>query len=87
MLFRHALPGARIAVLESEPLGIGAVAQDHRIAALGDRAEHVGAQHEAIVHRDRHVPVDVHAVAGFAALLMRLVLAPGCSGADFAFAR
>ena len=69
MLFRHALPGARIAVLEGKPLGIGAVAQDHRIAAFGDGPEHVGAKNKAVVHGDRHVPVDAHAVAGFAALL------------------
>ena len=38
MLVRHALPGARIAVLEGKTLGVGAVAQDHRIAAFRDRA-------------------------------------------------
>ncbi len=37
-----------------------------------DRAKHVGAQHEAVVHRDRHVPVDAHAVADFAAMLVGL---------------
>ncbi len=43
--------------------------------AFGDRAKHVGAQHEAVIHRDRHVPIDAHAVARLAALLMRLVIA------------
>ena len=33
MLLDHALPGAGIAVLEGEALGVGAVAEDHRIAA------------------------------------------------------
>ena len=87
MLFRHALPGARIAVLEGKPLGIGAICQDHRIAAFGDRAEHVGAQDEPIVHGDRHVPVDAHAVAGFAALLDRLTVACDRRHAGFAFQR
>ena len=87
MLFRHALPGARIAVLESKSLGVRPVAQDHRIAAGGDRAEHVGAQHQAVIHRDRHVPIDAHAVARFAALLMGLVVARTRRHAGFAFKR
>ena len=70
MLLDHALPGARIALLEGEALGVGAVAQDHRIFAGLHRPEHVGAQHEAVVHLDRHVPIDVHAVAHLAARLM-----------------
>ena len=87
MLFRHALPGARIAVLEGKPLGVGAVAQDHRIAAFGDRAKHVGAQNKAVVHGDRHVPIDAHAVAGLAALLERLAVACDRRHAGFAFER
>jgi len=71
MFFHHALPGARIAVLEGETLGVRAVAQDHRIAAGGERVKHIGAQHKPVIHRDRHVPVDAHAVAHFAALPMR----------------
>ena len=87
MLFRHALPGAGVAVLEGEALGVGAVAQDHRIAALGDGAKHIGAQHEAVIHRDRHVPVDAHAVAALAARLMGFA-ATGCRRhARFAFER
>ena len=68
MLFHHALPRARIAVLEREAFGVGAVGEDDRMPVLLDGPEHVGAQHEAVVHRDRHVPVDAHAVAGFTAL-------------------
>jgi hypothetical protein len=83
MLFRHALPRARIAVLEGEALGVGAVAQDHRIAAVLDGTENIGAQHQAVVHRDRHVPIDAHAVAGLAALLVSLDRAH----ARFAFER
>src|SRR3954466_9363396 len=59
----HALPCARIAVLEREALRIGAVAQDHGVAAFLYRPKDVGAQHGAIVHLDRDVPVDAHAVA------------------------
>jgi hypothetical protein len=70
MLLDHALPGARIAFLEGEALGIGAVAQDHRILARFHRPKHIGAQHKAVVHGDRHVPIDVHAVAHLAARLM-----------------
>src|SRR5579863_7412420 len=70
MLSRHRFPGARIAILEGEALGVGAIAQEHRIAAFGDRAKYVGAQHQTVVHRDRGVPVYAHAVAGFAARLV-----------------
>ena len=87
MLVRHALPGARIAVLEGETLGIGPVAQDHRIVAVGDRTEHVGAQHEAVIHRDRHIPIDAHAVARFGAMLVGFVIARACRHAGFAFTR
>src|SRR6185312_3626376 len=44
----HSLPGARVAVLESEPLGVGPVAEDDRIAPLRLWPEHVGTQHEAV---------------------------------------
>src|SRR5499433_3492474 len=72
MLLRHALPRARIAILEREALGIGAVAQDHRIAAVLHRAKDVGAQHQAVVHVDRDVPIDAHAVAHLAAVFVGL---------------
>jgi hypothetical protein len=75
----HALPRARIAVLESEPFRVRAVAQDHGIAAFLYRPKDIGAQHEAIVHLDRDVPVDAHAVAHFAAMPMGL--ACRCLGA------
>jgi hypothetical protein len=72
---------------ESEPLGIRTVAQDHRITAFRDRAKHVGAQHLAVVHRDRGVPVDAHAVAGFAARLMGFAIPRRLRHARFAFKR
>src|SRR5499433_2184269 len=68
MLFGHALPRARIAILEREALGVGTVTQDHRIAAVLHRAEDVGAQHQTVVHLDRDVPIDAHAVAHLTAV-------------------
>ena len=71
MLVGHALPGARIAVLEGEVLGVGAVGEQHRIAAVLHRAVDVGAHDQAVVHGDRHVEVDAHAVADFGAFFER----------------
>jgi hypothetical protein len=34
--------------------------------AAADRTEHVGAQHDTVIHRDRRVPLDLHSVALFA---------------------
>src|SRR5262249_37931666 len=79
MPFGHALPRARIAVLEREALGVGTVAQDHRIAAVLHRAKDVGAQPRPVVHPDRDAPVDAHAAAPLAAMLVGL--APPCSRA------
>ena len=56
MLGDHALPRARVAVLEREALRVGAVGEDDRVAAVRRRAEHVGAQDEAVFHRDRRRP-------------------------------
>jgi hypothetical protein len=85
--FRHALPGARIAVLEGKPLGVRTIAQDNRAPPFGNRTKNIGAQHQAIIHRDRHVPVDPHAVAGFAALLKTAAVAGHGRHAGFALAR
>src|SRR3972149_1704915 len=57
------LPLHRVAVLEGEPLGVDAVRQDRRVPPLRDRPEDVGAEDETVVHRDRLVPRDPHAVA------------------------
>src|SRR3974390_2941664 len=63
MLLFHALPGGLVAVLEVQPLAVGSVAEDDRIASLLDWAKYVAAQHQAIVHGDGHVPINAHAVA------------------------
>src|SRR5262249_14133528 len=68
MLLHHAVPGGLVAVLEVQPLAIGAIAQDHRMAAGLDRAKNVAAQHQPVVCLDRHVPVDPHPRAGLAPL-------------------
>src|SRR5260370_40043127 len=70
MLLGHALPRGGIALLEGEALGIGPVAQDHRVASLGRRAEQIGAQYQPVIHGDRHVPIDAHAVARLALRLI-----------------
>src|SRR4029450_9176018 len=62
VVFDHLAPLVRIAVLISEALGVHPVAQDHRVLALVDRREQIGTEDEAVVHRDRLVPGDLHAV-------------------------
>ncbi len=62
----HALPGALVALLEGHPLAEGAIGHDHRILPVVVGPEHVGAQHDAVIHRDRCVPIDPHPVAHFA---------------------
>src|SRR5262249_32679236 len=63
VLGRHALPGAGIAVLEGEALGIGSIAQDDRATPILDRTEYVAAHDGAVVHGHGHVPIDAHAIA------------------------
>ena len=59
----HPLPGSLVAVLERQPFAERPVGEDDRVGAIAVRAEHVGAQHDAVVHRDRRIPVDPHSVA------------------------
>src|SRR5262249_35593110 len=68
LLLFHALPGSLVAVLEVQPLAIRAVAQENRVTSLLHRPEDVATKHQPVVHGDRHVPVDLHAVADFADL-------------------
>src|SRR5262249_9800495 len=90
MLFHHALPGSLVTVLEVQPLAIGAAAEDDGIAAFADWSEDVAAQHQAVVHRDRHVPIDLHPIAYLADLtvthsvLLRKISNIGCvSGSPY----
>src|SRR5260221_5143662 len=75
MLVGHALPRARIALLEGQSLGIGTVAQDHRIFAHLRGSKDIRPQHQSVIHCDRDIPVDVHAVTKSAARLLRLATA------------
>src|SRR5690348_10869496 len=71
VLVHHALPRARVALLERQALGVGTIAQDHRIAALSDGSKYIGLEHQPVVHPDFDVPIDPHAVAHFRARPMR----------------
>src|SRR5207237_8191782 len=73
MLRGHALPLVHITVLKAKPFRVGAVAEDDRILAVHDRVVDIGAKYEAVVHRDRHAPVDSHAVSYFRAMLHRVL--------------
>ena len=66
MLLGHAVPGAGVALLKGQTFGVGAVGQQDRVAPGVVGAVRVGAQHQPVVHRYRHIPVDPHAVAHFA---------------------
>ena len=47
------LPSGRVAILEGESLAIGTIGKDHRMPACGQRQEHIGPEHDAVVHWDR----------------------------------
>ena len=66
VLLHHAPPLVGVEILEVQPLGVGAVGQDHGVAPRGDGPEDVRPHHETVVHRDRHVPIDPHPVANLA---------------------
>src|SRR4029078_13689107 len=66
MLERHAIPRGLVAVFKMQPFAVWAVAQEDRIAAFLDRPEHVTSQHQTVVHGDRHIPIDLHAITDFA---------------------
>src|SRR6185295_11878799 len=60
VLARHDVPGGLVALLEGEALAVGTVAQQRRVLPFAVGPEHVGPQHQPIVHADGHVPVDLH---------------------------
>src|SRR5262249_54956354 len=71
MLFRHALPCARISVLKCEAFRVRSVAEDDGKLSVLHRAKNISAQYESVIHRDWHVPIDPHSVTDLGALLMR----------------
>src|SRR5262250_85895 len=65
MLLSHPLPLVRIAILKSKPLPVRTVTEDDRVLPIGDRPKDIGAQDQAVIHGDRPVPVNAHAVSYF----------------------
>src|SRR5262249_49526778 len=63
MVLDHLSPLVGVTLLIGETLGVDAVGEDDRIASVVDGPEHVGVEHEAVVHDDRLVPGNAHAVA------------------------
>src|SRR6185437_16918697 len=61
----QARPIALVLLLERSALGIRTVAEDHREAAFLRRPEDVRTKDHAVIHPDRNVPIDLHAVANF----------------------
>src|SRR5919202_1279220 len=73
----HDLPLAAVSHLEREAFAVRAIREEDGIAALLDRAEDVGPQHDAVIHGDGHLPIDAHVVRDdtlLAHLLAHLVL-------------
>src|SRR5204863_86872 len=62
VLARHDLPRRLVALLEGEALAVRPVAQQRRELAAHVRAEDIRAQLQPVVHADRYVPVDLHAL-------------------------
>ena len=62
----HALPCALVAFLEGEALAERAIGKNDRVLPVVVWSEDIGAQHDAVVHRDGRIPVDAHAVAHLA---------------------
>src|SRR3954447_13637420 len=71
----HDPPLVGVALLEMQALRVRAVAEDHRMRLGVVRTEDVRAEHEAVVHHDRHVPFDDHAVTALDTLSGRMRLA------------
>ena len=66
MLLAHQAPLEAVEVFEMQPLAVGPVSHDDGVLAIGHGAVDVAAQDQAVIHGDRHVPVDLHAITHFA---------------------
>src|SRR5215510_14975757 len=73
MLRDHELPLVRVAILKGKPLRVRTVTQYDWILSIRDRPEDIGVQNKAVVHLDRHVPIDAHAVPYFRLLLHHIL--------------
>ena len=81
VLGRHPPPLIGVPFLEGEAFCIGAVAQDHGILAFLRRTVNIRPKHQAIIHRDRNIPVYSHPVSNFTLLdhaLSPISLFVGC---------
>src|ERR1700730_18819473 len=58
----HGLPSARIALLKSEPLGVGTIGQENWPFPIPLRPENVRSQRHAVIHDDTDIPLDEHVV-------------------------
>ena len=59
----HVVPTTFVkGILESQALGVRPQGHDDGIVPVVERPEDVGAQDDTVLHRDRHVPIDAHAV-------------------------
>jgi hypothetical protein len=67
MVGDHLLPLLGIAVLVGDAFAVDAVGEDDRAAHVFHRPVHICPNDEPVVHRDRLVPRDPHAVADFGA--------------------
>src|SRR6516165_8105481 len=67
VILDHFLPLVWIPLLIRQALGVHSVGEDDRIAPVVDRAKHVRTQHDTVIHHDRLVPGDPHAVPHFGA--------------------
>src|SRR5262245_25861484 len=73
MLRDHELPLVRVAILKGKPLRVRTVTQYDWILSIRDRPEDIGVQNKAVVHLNRHVPIDAHAVPYFRLLLHHIL--------------
>src|SRR5665647_1003224 len=64
----HAPPLVRVKIIEVQPFAVWSVSHDDRKLAVGDRPVDIAPQYQPIVHRDRHVPIDSHAISDFSFL-------------------
>ena len=62
----HDVPCPRVALLKRQALGVRTIGQQHRMLAASRGTENVRPQNRAIIHRDRHIPINLHAVANLA---------------------
>ena len=59
----HDVPRIGIALRKIQTLRIRAVGQNHRMLRAVGRAENIGTHHRAVIHRNRHIPIDLHHIS------------------------